>query len=173
MIRSLSPDSEGGTTPTSPNLAPIPFEQPAKLKGRQRLLRGLQRISSSSSLEKISRNRSNERIYRPNNKASVSCISLGPPMSAYSASPSSCSSQLSNGFSTAPTSPGTPAGETSYFDPQTRLRILETDSPANGVTKSQLICDDVDAGGRVGPNAPPVRTLLFRYQITVRFVLKF
>jgi F-box and leucine-rich repeat protein 2/20 len=137
MIRSLSPDSEGATAPASPNLTPIPFEQPAKLKGRQRLLRGLQRISSSPSLEKIGRNRSNERVYR-SNKASVSCVSLGPPMSAYSASPGSYSSQLSNGFSTAPTSPGTPAGETSYFDPQTRLRILETDSPANGVSSISL-----------------------------------
>jgi F-box/leucine-rich repeat protein 2/20 len=126
-------------TPTSPNITPIPFDQPAKLKGRQRLLRGLQRISSSPSLEKIGRNRSNERVYRPNNKASVSCVSLGSPASAYSlTSPSSYSSQLSNGFSTAPTSPGTPAGDASYFDPKTRIRILETDSLGHEIMSVSL-----------------------------------
>jgi F-box and leucine-rich repeat protein 2/20 len=139
MTRSLSPDSPAAITPTSPSITPIPFDPPAKLKGRQRLLRGLQRISSSPSLEKIARNRSNERVYRPNNKASVSCVSLGSPASAYSlTSPSSYSSQLSNGFSTAPTSPGTPAGEGSYFDPNTRIRILETDSLGREITSVSL-----------------------------------
>jgi F-box/leucine-rich repeat protein 2/20 len=60
-------------------------------------------------------------------------------MSAYSlTSPSSYSSQFSNGFSTAPTSPGTPGAEASYFDPKTRIRILETDSLAHEITSISL-----------------------------------
>ena len=142
--RSLSPESSGAMTPTSPELTPIPFDQPAKLKGRQRLLQGLQRMSSSPSLVRIGRTRSSERVYRPNNKASASCVPLGSPMSAYSlTSPSSYSSQLSNGFSTAPTSPGTrtpgtPAGEMSYFDPKTRIRYLDTDPFASTATSISL-----------------------------------
>lgn len=85
-------------------------------------------MSSSPSLAKIGRTRSSDRIYRPNSKASVSCVSLGSPMSSYSlTSPSSYSSQLSNGFSTAPTTPGTPGGETSYFDAKNRVRFLDAE----------------------------------------------
>ncbi|KAM3418890.1 hypothetical protein BST61_g4852 [Cercospora zeina] len=49
-------------------------EQPRKLRGRQRLLAGLHRISSSPSIPKLNTSRS--RGYHGNGKGSISCISL-------------------------------------------------------------------------------------------------
>lgn len=113
-------------TPTSPMLNEAPFDQPAKLKSRHRLLQGLQRMSSSPSLAKLGRTRSNERVYRSNQKASMSCVSLSSPGSSYSLlPPGSYASDLSNGFSTAPTTPGSPSSQQSYFDSNSRLRPLD------------------------------------------------
>lgn len=99
---------------------------PQKLKGRHKLIQSLQRMSSSPSLAKLGRTRSSEKVYRSNHKASISCTSLGSPTSTVSISPpNSFTSQLSNGFSTAPTTPGSPGSERSYFEANSRLRPLD------------------------------------------------
>lgn len=112
-------------TPSSPIMEGVPFAQPVKLKGRQRLLQGLQRMSSSPSLVKLGRTRSSERTYKPGHKASISCVSLGSPTSGFSLSPGSYTSNLSNDFSTASTTPGTPGSQQSYFETNPRLRTLD------------------------------------------------
>ena len=114
-------------SPQSPTLVPIIYDQPAKLKNRHKLFQGLQRISSSPSLLKLSRTRSTELSYRPGHKASVSCVTLGSPSSNYPLSPpTSCSSQASNVFSTVPSTPGTPYSSQSYFEANNRLRLIES-----------------------------------------------
>ena len=109
-------------TPNSPTTGTIPLDQPVKLKGRQRLFQSLQRISSSPSLAKVGRTRSSE--YRSGAKGSLSCVSLSSPMTELSYTPTSFyPPQFSPGYSTAPTSPGSPAvNGSSYFDAKTRIR---------------------------------------------------
>ena len=124
-------------TPNTPVIQAVnAFDaQPPKLKGRHRLLQGLQRISSSPSLVKLSRTRSSEKVYKPNHKASMSCTSLGSPQSLCSLSPpnsyTSNFSQLSNGFSTAPTTPGSPGSQLSYFESNSRLRPVDSNDPTS------------------------------------------
>ncbi|EXJ63679.1 hypothetical protein A1O7_00014 [Cladophialophora yegresii CBS 114405] len=111
-------------TPASPMMeAQTPFDPPAKLKGRHRLLQGLQRMSSSPSLAKLGRTRSSDKVYQSKQKASISCVSLNSPPSTYSLSPLN-SYALSNGFSTAPTTPGSPGSQQSYFETNARFRPL-------------------------------------------------
>ncbi|KAH0830990.1 F-box domain protein [Fonsecaea pedrosoi] len=118
-------DSPRPTTPASPLMeAQTAFDQPVKLKGRHRLLQGLQRMSSSPSLPKLGRNRSSEKVYKSAQKASISCVSLNSPPSAYSLSPHA-SYTFSNGFSTAPTTPGSPCSQQSYFETNARVRLLD------------------------------------------------
>ncbi|EXJ73156.1 uncharacterized protein A1O5_04306 [Cladophialophora psammophila CBS 110553] len=118
-------DSPRPMTPASPLMeAQTPFDQPVKLKGRHRLLQGLQRMSSSPSLAKLGRTRSSEKVYKSGQKASISCVSLNSPPSTYSLSPHA-SYALSNGFSTAPTTPGSPCSQQSYFETNSRLRPLD------------------------------------------------
>ncbi|CAF9911743.1 MAG: hypothetical protein GOMPHAMPRED_007507 [Gomphillus americanus] len=96
----------GTVTPNSP-AAP-------KLKGRQRILQSLQRISSQPSLAIMGRSSSG---YNGTGKASMSCMSLSSStmfssslgLSHSTSTSSQLSAHLSTGFSTAPTSvPGTP-----------------------------------------------------------------
>lgn len=121
-------DSPRPMTPASPMMeATTAFDRPVKLKGRHRLLQGLQRMSSSPSLAKLGRTRSSEKVYKPGQRASISCVSLNSPASSYSiSSPTSYNSHLSNGFSTAPTTPGTPGSQQSYFEANNRLRTLDS-----------------------------------------------
>lgn len=111
----------------------IPMENPPKLKGRRRLLQSLQRISSSPSLAKMGRTPSSG--YRSGGKGSISCVSLSSTSSPYSHSyGNSCSSQLSGGLSTAPTSGlTTPAPDTLYFDTKARIRVIENEIGTGGV----------------------------------------
>ncbi|KAL2416402.1 hypothetical protein ABEF95_005147 [Exophiala dermatitidis] len=127
-------DSPRPMTPASPVVeATTAFDQPVKRKSRHRLLQGLQRMSSSPSLAKLGRTRSSEKVYKSGAKASISCVSLGSPPSAYSLSPpNSYTSQLSNGFSTAPTTPGSPGSQQSYFEANARLRPISPNE-ANSV----------------------------------------
>ena len=53
-------------------------------------------------------------------------------------SPASYSSQLSNGFSTAPTSPGTPLNQSSYFDPKAMVRVVEGSGRSSDMTSISL-----------------------------------
>ncbi|OAL43544.1 RNI-like protein [Pyrenochaeta sp. DS3sAY3a] len=117
--------------PSTPPVEAIMMERP-KLKGRQRLLSGLHRMGSSPSLVGLSRSRSHS--LRSSGKASMSCVSLASPGSPYGHSiGSSYSSELSNGFSTAPTSvanspPGSPFP---LFDERARLRMRTPDIPSS------------------------------------------
>ena len=123
-----SVETPGAMTPISPNAEDAPLEQP-KLKGRQRLLRGLQRISSSPSLALMGRSTSTG--YNGSGRGSMSCMSLASPMPnlghAYSSSQSSgLSAQSSAAFSTAPTSvAGTPNPEMGCLDLLSRTRSIE------------------------------------------------
>ncbi|USP78678.1 hypothetical protein yc1106_05952 [Curvularia clavata] len=117
------------TTPTTPSPEPMVMEQP-KLKGRQRLLNGLQRMGSSPSLAGFGRTRSHS--LRGGGKASMSCVSLASPGSPYGTSfGSSYSSELSNGFSTAPTSVANSPPGTPFWDERTRLRMKTPDIPSS------------------------------------------
>lgn len=83
---------------------------PAKLKGRAKLLQGLQRISSSPSLAGMGRKRASSNPY--SGRAALSCVSL--------ASGSGSTPRIfdnSPGYSTAPTSvPTTPGVDTPFFE---------------------------------------------------------
>ncbi|KAG7007561.1 hypothetical protein G7Y79_00009g026700 [Physcia stellaris] len=118
-------ESPGAMTPTSQHAAdPLPFEHPPKLKGRQRILQSLQRISSTPSLAKLGR--ASPSSYRTGNKASMSCVSLtSPTFSQGHSYGHSYSSQSSAGFSTAPTSvAGTPCTDSFIHDSRVRVRLV-------------------------------------------------
>ncbi|KAL1641260.1 hypothetical protein SLS58_006162 [Diplodia intermedia] len=126
----------------------IPIGRP-KLKGRQRLLFGLQRIGSSPSLAKMGRTSSGYR----GGKASMSCVSLSSAGSPYGHSyGSSWSSELSNGYSTAPTSvSSTPAPEAQYLD-KARIRLLDGQSTPTSVP----LPADLKSSSRLGTPLPGV-----------------
>src|SRR4051794_33322578 len=91
-----SPTAMSPTSPTTPRSEAIPIERP-KLKGRQRLLHGLQRMGSSPSLARLGRSPSSS--YRSGGKASMSCVSLSSAGSPYGHSyGSSYSSEMSAGY---------------------------------------------------------------------------
>lgn len=116
-------------TPQTPRIEALLMEQP-KRKGRHRLLNGLQRMGSSSSLAGMGRTRSHS--LRSGTMASMSCVSLASPGSLYGNSlDSSYSSELSNGFSTAPTSVANSPPGTPYWDERTRLRTKAPDFPSS------------------------------------------
>ncbi|OJD17796.1 hypothetical protein AJ78_02149 [Emergomyces pasteurianus Ep9510] len=79
-MASILPDemmeSPGVTTPMSIESADNHPGTPTKRKGHKRLLNGLQRIASSPSLLKSSRQRSSSLGSRRQGKASISCVSL-------------------------------------------------------------------------------------------------
>jgi F-box and leucine-rich repeat protein 2/20 len=122
----VRPHEPRPATPISPDILAADGP-PQKLKGRHKLIQSLQRMSSSPSLARLGRTRSSEKVYRPNHKASISCTSLGgSPTSTVSISPpNSFTSQISNGYSTAPSTPGSPGSERSYFETNSRLRPLD------------------------------------------------
>ncbi|KIW06392.1 uncharacterized protein PV09_02845 [Verruconis gallopava] len=126
-----TPEEVSADMPQPSHPAPQESEGPTKLKGRARLLRSLQRMSSSPSLARMRSGTSS--AYRSGGKASVSCISLSSSASPYSVSNSSSyDSELSPQFSTAPTSVnGTPqpATPTGYFRP--RARTVGRDTPTS------------------------------------------
>ena len=120
-------ESPGALTPISTQGGPLPYEQPAKLKGRRRLLQSLQRMSSSPSLAKMGRVPSS--TYTGGGKGSMSCVSLASSSSyrhGHSYGNSYSSSQSSAGFSTAPTSvASTPGADAPNFDLGARIRLLD------------------------------------------------
>nr|POE88118.1 f-box/lrr-repeat protein 2 [Quercus suber] len=66
------------TSPQTPIAEPSPFEeQPRKLKGRARLFKGLQRISSSPSIARLGSSHG----YNGSGRGSISCISLNTTQS--------------------------------------------------------------------------------------------
>ncbi|KAF2183025.1 RNI-like protein [Zopfia rhizophila CBS 207.26] len=116
--------------PNTPRSEAIPIERP-KIKGRQRLLQGLQRMSSSPSLAGMGRTRSSS--LRSGGKASMSCVSLSSSGSSYGHSyGTSYSSEMSAGYSTAPTSVANSPGPGSpLFDEKARLRMIAPDGPTS------------------------------------------
>ncbi|KAK4895879.1 hypothetical protein LTR27_006049 [Elasticomyces elasticus] len=133
------------SSPQSPTIIPQPFnEQPPKLKGRQRLLAGLQRVSSSGSLT-----RSRTRAYSANGKGSISCISLHSTQSLNTPSlGSALTNELSVGYSTAPTSAATTPGvQIPVFDESARLRYL---TKLNGKTSAGVPSELRSPAARTG-----------------------
>ncbi|PVH94667.1 RNI-like protein [Periconia macrospinosa] len=109
------------STPSSTEAITI-IERP-KLKSRQRLLNGLQRMGSSPSLAGLTRSRSHS--LRGPGKASMSCVALASPSSPYGHSyGSSYSSELSTGFSTAPTSVANSTPSSPLYDERARFRVV-------------------------------------------------
>lgn len=125
VVENVDFSSAPGTPPSDA----IMIEQP-KIKGRQRLLNGLQRMGSSPSLAALGRPRSHS--LRTGGKASMSCVSLASPGSPYGNSfGSSYSSELSNGFSTAPTSVANSPPGSPIWDERARLRMRTPDLPSS------------------------------------------
>ncbi|KAI9758349.1 MAG: threonine synthase [Chaenotheca gracillima] len=123
IIDEVMVESPGGMTPTSPSPA-NGAQTPLKLKGRKRLLKSLERISSSPSLHRFSR--SNH--YNGSGGGSMSCISLSSPQVSNHSANSSYSSSSSAGFSTAPTSlASTPSGSAVFGSPRARCGTGVTD----------------------------------------------
>lgn len=105
--------------------------QAPKLKGRKRLLHGLQRMSSSQSLLRL--HKSSSSGYRGTGKGSISCISLNSASASYGHPlGSSHGSPFPNGYSTAPTSgPTTPGGlDTPFVAEPSRIRFVTSDGQA-------------------------------------------
>lgn len=104
----------------------IPIEAAPKLKGRARLVQGLQRISSSPSLIQLSRKRSPSNLY--GGRGSLSCVSLASASSPRNYDNSYSSQSSGGGYSTAPTSvPTTPGVDTPSFDGFNRIAIRRKD----------------------------------------------
>lgn len=146
-----STSESGSVTPSRSQSPPpsnaIPIERP-KLKGRQRLLQGLQRISSSPSLAKISRTPSTS--YKGEAKASMSCVSLSSSANSYGHSYGSSYSSI--GYSTAPSSaPGTP-GSVRSVDAKCRIRFADPVSP-----RVSNIPSDILLSPRLGSEAQSTR----------------
>jgi len=120
LVEAVLPEAEGPQ-----RVDDFALESAPKRKGRQRLLRGLSRISSSPTLAQLGRSRSSSNPY--GGPASFSCVSLASNSSPFAPTSSgSTSSQTSPGlFSTAPSSPpGTPGPDSPRYDGiETRLAI--------------------------------------------------
>ncbi|KAI9849460.1 MAG: hypothetical protein M1837_004080 [Sclerophora amabilis] len=117
-------ESPEALTPTNLSFSADAVQNPPKLKGRKRLLRSLQRISSSPSLIRLGR----PSHYKAGH-GSISCISLSSPSSNGHSLSNSYSSNSSGGFSTAPTSlPSTPPPADTSNTPRTRCNIGPVDA---------------------------------------------
>lgn len=108
-------EAEGSATMPIEHSEAIAIGQPAKLKGRSKLMQGLHRISSSPSLAQLGRKRASSNLYSSRHaQSTVSLASASSPRpfdNSYSSQSSRC------GFSTAPTStPNTPGLDTPFFD---------------------------------------------------------
>jgi F-box/leucine-rich repeat protein 2/20 len=130
---------------------PVQVEGPARMKGRQRILQSLQRISSSPSLATLGRKRASSTPYGSRNTLSsvslTSSPSNGYPLSM--AGPSTASTSLA----------GSPGPATPYVDGfPNRLAIRrglpgsETPTPAN-IPMSELVPDSNSA--QSGFQTPP------------------
>lgn len=117
-------ESPGEMTPTSDHPSVFGGEPAPKLKGRHRILQGLQRISSSPALAKLGKYSSSS--YRSGGGASMSCGSLSSATFPYRhASGGSYHSRSSGGASTAPTSVASTSGVDIQFPKSgPRIRIV-------------------------------------------------
>jgi F-box/leucine-rich repeat protein 2/20 len=159
--------SPGNISPNSPtnSAGQIPLEQPPKLKGRQKLLQSLQRMSSSPTLTRRGRS-SSTTSYRRDNKASLSCVSL----SSTSYSPclgNGSSSHLYGGLNPRPATPGC---SSSPYEPQgtnARIRLMDTDGPGFTTPRTVPLPFDVRPASRGSPRtATPVGVKVEKEVIT-------
>ena len=144
----ISPSPAASGSPTSAT-GQIPLEQPPKLKGRQKLLQNLQRMSSSPTLTR--RGRSASAGYRRDHKASLSCVSLS------SAAYSPClgngsSSQLYGGLNPRPVTPNC-AGSPDAQGVNPRIRLVGTDSPNAAQPRTVPLPFDVRPASRGSPRS--------------------
>ncbi|KAJ6187167.1 hypothetical protein N7519_002075 [Penicillium mononematosum] len=149
--------SPGNISPNSPtnSAGQIPLEQPPKLKGRQKLLQSLQRMSSSPTLTRRGRS-SSTTSYRRDNKASLSCVSL----SSTSYSPclgNGSSSQLYGGLNPRPATPGCSSSPGEPQGTNARIRLMDTDGPGFTTPRTVPLPFDVRPASRGSPRtATPV-----------------
>lgn len=124
-----------------------------KLKGRKKLLHGLQRMSSSQSLLRLHKTSSSG--YKGAGKGSISCISLAsssasPYSQSFASSP--YGSQISNEFSTAPASvPSTPGEPQSVQSP--KIRVVEKAQPVGRSPLSASVPTETKPGSRPATSA--------------------
>ncbi|KAH6682024.1 putative F-box/LRR-repeat protein 2 [Halenospora varia] len=101
----------------------ITIDAPPKLRGKAKLLHGLQRISSSPSLAQLGRRRATSNPY--SGRGTTSCVSLASGSAPRSYDNSYSSQASAAGYSTAPTSmPSTPGHDTPFFDQSGRPFII-------------------------------------------------
>lgn len=153
-----APTPDGVSTPLVPDM-------PVKKKNRQRLLRGIQRISSSPSLNGLRRSRSVSSPY--STRSTLSCVSLAAtgqvtPQSVRSFTPQP-SQPSPLGFPTASTDGGFPF-ETSETD--LAIRKVEhgrpTFSTATVPLPSELKSSKLDGQAKVRPGLRPLQKAPFR-----------
>lgn len=114
-IPDMIPEAEGSPERPVEHSEAIPIDSPAKLKGRAKLLRGLQRISSSPSLAQMGRKRASSNPY--GGRGTLSCVSLASGSSPRNFGESYSSQSSAGIYSTAPTSaPGSPFVDAPGFD---------------------------------------------------------
>lgn len=153
--------TSGSPTPTLTINEPAatPPEILAKGKNRKRLLRGLQRISSSQSLNGLRRSKSVGSPYGGRARSSLSCVSLaavGPPQGLPSASTNPLPSPSSLGHATASSvnAPTTP-GEFPFFesiDEHSAARLVETGAALTSAPTSVRLPPGVSRSPRLdGP----------------------
>lgn len=123
-----------------------PPELPVKGKGRQRLLRSIQRISSSPSLNSLRRSRSASSPY--STRSSLSCVSLaatGPPSNAFisrtaTPQPSPLGMPSNATVNVQNSTPGYPFGDTFDNEPHAR-KVLYVAAPTSSPATAPLPAD--------------------------------
>ncbi|KAK7422881.1 hypothetical protein QQZ08_009330 [Neonectria magnoliae] len=144
-IQSGSPSPAPETDSTSPSSRPAP-DMPVKAKSRHRLIRSIQRISSTPSLTSLRRSRSVGSPY--SSRSTLSCVSLagtgppGTPQSPRSTTPQSQFSPL--GYpSASSTTTHTSTGEFPFESIASHLAIrrIETSTPASSYSTVALPAD--------------------------------
>ncbi|KAJ5294402.1 hypothetical protein N7508_009223 [Penicillium antarcticum] len=150
----IMPERISSANPTA--CGQIPLEQAPKLKGRQKFLQNLQRMSSSPALTRRARSTSTSGLRREH-KASLSCVSLSS--TAYSPClPNGSSSQLYGGLNPRPATPGysTPA---EFPGSNLRPRLVDTDGPSSPLPRTVPLPSDVRPASRGSPRTgTPVGT---------------
>jgi len=136
-------------TPTSLN-GQHPLDQPPKLKGRQKILQSLQRMSSSPTLTR--RGRSASTGYRRDHKASLSCVSLSS--STYSPClGNGSSSQLYGNLNPRPATPGCVGPSAEPQGINNRIRLVGTDSPNTSQPRTIPLPFDIRPASRGSPRS--------------------
>ncbi|KAL4921035.1 hypothetical protein BDW62DRAFT_154044 [Aspergillus aurantiobrunneus] len=132
----------------------IPLEQPPKVKGRHKLLKSLQRISSSPSLARRSRSRSASTTYARHG-ASLSCVSLSQSPYAPCSSNGS-STQLYGGLNIAPPTPA-PTGSYPSDDQEGNARVrFVSDTINSHQSRTIALPTELRPASRGSPLAPGV-----------------